>query len=129
MSGITAFVSAIAGGAGGGGGGGGPSALSAVIGGGDASSDWNNPAWVWSTNTCVASGGVPPYTYQWVWSDDTGGTFNFTGSSTAVSVNPSVSGVTTIAQGTLTCTVTDSDGVPNVATSGAAMYFYENIFV
>ena len=110
--------------AGGGGGGGVP--LSAVIDSGQTASDWNNPSWSFGSNACTPSGGTAPYTYAWSYSVSNGGSWGFAGSSTASSVVPTVSGVSSTATATLICTVTDA--ATNVVASNEAYYTFENIF-
>jgi hypothetical protein len=116
------IAAAIGGGAGGGGG----VPLSAVIDSGQAASDWNNSSWPFGTNLCTPSGGTAPYTYAWSYSVSNGGTWGFAGSSTASSVAPTVSGVSSTATATLICTVTDA--ASNVVASNEAYYTFENIF-
>lgn len=120
MTGIL-IASAIGGGAGGGG-----VSLAAVIGNGDSASDWNNSSWIFGSNSCVATGGTPPYTYLWTYSGTSGGSWGFVGSATAATVQPTVSGVTGTAIATLICTVTDA--AANVVASNEATYAFENIF-
>ncbi len=101
--------------------------LTATIQPGVFASDFNNSAWTFPGNTCTVVGGTPPYTYSWAWSSTSGGSFTFVGSSgTSATCTPRVTGVAidVQAQGTLTCTVTDS--ASSVDTSNAVIYQYEN---
>ncbi len=120
-------LSATFGGAGGGGGG---VALSAVIPEGEIASNFNSDSWIFSTVTCTASGGTPPYSYAWTYPTTSGGSWGFTGASNVATVTPAVSGVSLGAgvNANLICTVTDSAGSPAVVASNQTFYFYENIF-
>ena len=93
-------------------------------------SNFNTSSWTFGNTTCSASGGTPPYSYSWAYVSSSGGTWGFAGSSTVATVAPRVTSVAqgTEAQAVLRCTVTDSAGVPVVAQSNTADYFYENIF-
>jgi len=124
MSGVLCVVV----GAGGVGGSGSP--LVASIGGGEYASNFDADSWTWNTAVCTASGGTPPYSYQWSWTGTSGGTFGFASSSALASTLPAVSGVarSSTATGSLRCQVTDSAGVPVVVFSASELYQYENVF-
>lgn len=80
-----------------------------------------------NTNTVTITGGVPPYTQVWSWSSQVNGTFTFSGSNTATTVTPRVTGVAIgpAATANLTCTVTDS--ASTVVASPPSAYEYERI--
>lgn len=124
MSGILSVVVGITGSAGGG------SPLTATITAGEYASNFDSDSWTWNTASCAASGGTPPYSYQWSWTGTSGGTFGFASSSALSSTLPAVSGVArgNTAQGSLRCQVTDSAGVPVVVFSASELYYYENVF-
>jgi hypothetical protein len=124
MSGVLSVVIGGTAGAGGG------SPLVASIGGGEYASNFDSDSWTWNTAICTASGGTPPYSYQWSWTSTSGGIFGFASSSALASTLPAVSGVarSSTATGSLRCQVTDSAGVPVVVFSASELYQYENVF-
>jgi len=79
------------------------------------------------TNTVTIVGGVAPYTQVWSWISTVGGSFAFSGSDTALTVTPLVTGVvaSSTASGELLCTVTDA--ASTVFASTASAYEYERV--